>query len=111
MILQKARDHVPLISDHIYTYTDGNDPAILLNNDTFVSGTAVFPISEASTGKDTGMAALVVRGLLRRSSVVDSPTVTFCSVHNEVANKRDAATSLLQRVRAHMVLHCQLQRH
>ena len=36
----------------------------------------------------------VVRGLLRRPSVVDCPAVTFCSVHlyNKVAKKRDAST-------------------
>ena len=97
---------MPHISENFYTYTDGNDLAILLNKDTFVSGAAVFLISDASTSKDTvGLAALVVRGLLRRPSVVDSPTVTFCSVHshNKVANKRDASTSLLQRSRKHMI--------
>ena len=48
-----------------------------------------------------------MRGLLRRPFVVDSPTVTFCSVHlqNKVANKRDASTSLLQRLREHMNNH------
>ena len=46
-----------------------------------------------------GLAALVVRGMLRRPSVAVSPTVTFCSVHtHKVAKKRDAATSLLQRL-------------
>ena len=35
-----------------------------------------------STSKDTwGFAALVAGGLLRRPSIVDSPTVTFCSAH------------------------------
>ena len=74
-------------------HTVGNDLAILLNKDTFVSGAAVFTISEASTSKDTsGLAALVVRGLLRRPSVVDSPTVTFCSfhLHHKIAKKRYA---------------------
>ena len=99
---------MPHISEKFYTYTDGNDLAILLNKDTFVSGAAVFPISEPSTSKDTwGLAALVVRGLLRRPSVVDSPTVTFSSVrlHNKVAQNRDASTSLLQRLREHMINH------
>ena len=68
-----------------------------LNKDTFVSCAAVFSISEAFTSKVTWRpAALVVRGLLRRPSVADSPTVTFGSVHlhNKVARKRDASTSL-----------------
>ena len=52
------------------------------------------------------MAALVVRGLLRRPSLSGSPTVTFCPVHvhNVVAKKRDASTSLL-RLPRHMVQH------
>ena len=99
---------MPHISENFYAYTDGNDLAILLNEDTFVSGAAVFPISEASNSKDKwSIAALVVRGLLRRPSVVDSPTVTFCSahLHNNVAKKRDASISLLQRLREHMIHH------
>ena len=40
-------------SENFYTYTDGNALAILLNKDTFVSGAAVFLISEVSTNKDT----------------------------------------------------------
>ena len=106
MILLEARDHVPHVPDHFNAYTDGNDLAILLNKDTFEHGAAVFPMSETSSSKDTwGLVALVVRGLLRRTSVADSPTVTFYSVHihNKVAKKRDAATSLLQSFRAHMV--------
>ena len=108
VILHDTRDHVPHISENFYTYTDGNDLATLLNKDTFVSGFAVFPISEASTSKDTwGLAALVVRGLLRRPSGVDSSTATLCSVHlhNKVAKKRDASTSLLLRLREHMINH------
>ena len=95
---------MPHISENFHTYTDGNDLAILLNEETFVSGAAVFLIPEASTSRDTwGRAAFVVRGLLRRPSVVDSPTVTFCSVHlhNKVAKKRVASTSLLQRHELH----------
>ena len=107
VILQEVVDHVPHISECFHTNTDGNDLAISLNKDTFVSGAAVVPISEASTSKGTwGLAALVVRGSVRRSSVADSPTVTFCSVHlhNTVAEKRDASTSFFQRFRGHMVL-------
>ena len=62
----------------------------------------------SSSNKDTwGMAALVVRGLLRRPSLSGFPTGTFCSVHehNKVAKKRDASASLLQRLYAHMVQH------
>ena len=53
------------------------------------------------------MVVLVVRGLLRRPSLSDSPTVTFCSVHihNVVAKKRDASTDLLRRLHAHMLQH------
>ena len=42
-----------------------------------------------------GIFALVVRGLPRRPSIADSPTVTFCSVHihEKVATKRDASAS------------------
>ena len=108
VIFQEAGDHVPHISQNFYTYTDGNDLAILLDKDTFVSGSAVFPISEASTSKDTWrFTALVVRGLLRHLSIADSPTITFCSVHlhNKVATKRDASTSLLLHLREHMINH------
>ena len=88
---------LPHISERFYAYTDGNDLTILLDKDTFEVGAAVFTISEASTSKDTwGLAVLVARGLLRRPSVADSPTVTFYSVHlhNKVAKKCDASTSL-----------------
>ena len=108
VILQEAGDHAPHISENFYTYTDGNDLAILLNKDTFVSGAAVFAISEASTCTDKwGIAALVVRGLLRRPSVVDSLTVTFCSAHlrGKVAEKRDASIFLLQCLREHVIHH------
>ena len=66
-------DHVLDVSGQFHANTNGNDLAILLNKDTFVSGSAVFPITEPPTSKDTwGLAALVVRGLLRRPSVADS---------------------------------------
>ena len=93
VILQEASDHAPRVSDQFIAY----NPVVL-----------VFTISEASSSKDMWrMAALVVRGLLRRPSLSGSPTVTFCSVHvhNKVAKKRDASTSLLQRLYAHMVQH------
>ena len=53
------------------------------------------------------MAALVVRGLLRRPSLSGTPTVAFCSVHihNVVAKKRDASADLVRRLHAHMVQH------
>ena len=53
------------------------------------------------------MVALVVRGLFRRPSLSGTPTVTFCSVHihNVVAKKRDASTSSLQALHAHMLQH------
>ena len=108
VILQEASDHAPRVSDQFVAYTGGTDLAILLNKDTFEPDSAVFAISKASFSKDTwGMAALVVRGLLRRPSLSGTPTVTICSVHvhNAVAKKRDASTSLLRRPHAHMVQH------
>ena len=53
------------------------------------------------------MALLVVRALLRRSSLSGTQTVTFCSVHihNVVAKKRDASTELLQRLHGYMKQH------
>ena len=64
---------------------------ILLNIDTFELHAAVFTISEASSSKDTCSSG--------------SPMVTCCSVyvHDKVAKKRDASTSLLQRLYAHIV--------
>ena len=46
------------------------------------------------------MVILIVRGLLRRSSLSGTPTATFCSVHKNsiVAKKRDASTDLLRRL-------------
>ena len=78
VILQEAGDHVPNISELVYTYTDGDDLAILRNKDKFVSSPSPKP---------------------------DSPTVTFCSVHlhKKVAKTRDASTSPLHRIREHMV--------
>ena len=101
----EARDHVPHTSENCYTYTDSNDFAILLNKDTFVPGSTVFSVSEASTSKDTWRhAALVTRGLLRRPSVVDS-THGPRSVQSTSAKKRDTPTSFLLRLREHMINH------
>ena len=77
MTLQEASDHVPYVSDQFHTYTDGNDLAILINKDTFEPGAAVFPITEPATSKDTrGLAALVVRGMLRQSHFAQSISTT-----------------------------------
>ena len=81
---------------------------ILLDKDTFEPDAAVLVIAEASSSKDTWyVAALVVRGLLRRPSLSGTPTVTFCSVHvhNVVAKKGDNSTALLRRLYAHMLQH------
>ena len=66
-----------------------------------------FPSQKPPPAKTWGLAALVARGLLPPPSVVDSPTITFCSVHlhNKVAKKRDASTSLFLRLREHMINH------
>ena len=107
VLLQVALDHVPHISDQFNTYSDEGGLAILLNKDTFLPDAVKYPIIEESTSRTTwGLTALVVCGHLRRPPVGAPKTVTFCSVHlhNVVANKRDAATSLLQRLYAHMKL-------
>ena len=101
------QDHVPLISVQFNTYSDERGFAILLNKDTFLPDAIKYPIIEESTSKTTwGLTALVVCGYLRRPPASAPKTVTFCSVHlhNVVAKKRDAATSLLQRLYAHMTL-------
>ena len=95
VLLQEAHDHVSHISDQF----------ILLNKDTFLPDAVKYPIIEESTSKTTwGLKALVICGHLRRPPAGASKTVTFCTVHlhNVVAEKRDAATSLLQRLYAHM---------
>ena len=51
------------------------------------------------------MVLLIVRGLLRHPSLLGTPTVTFCSVHNVVAEKRDASTDLLRRLHGYMHQH------
>ena len=107
VLLQEARDHVPHISDQFNTYSDEKDLAILLNKDTFLPSAVKYPIIEESASRTTwGLTALVVCGHLRRPLAGAPKTVTFCSVHlhNVVAKKRDAATSLLQRLYAHMKL-------
>ena len=106
VIFREASDHAPHVSDQFIAYTGDTDLAILLIKDTFEPEAAVFIISEASSSKDTWeMAAHVARGLLRRPPLSGSPTVTFFSVHvhNIVAKKRDASTSLLRRLHDHMV--------
>ena len=106
-MLQEAHDHVPHISDQFNTYSDEKGLAILLNKDTFLPNAFKYPIIEGSTSRTTwGLTGLVVCGHLRRPPAGAPNTVTFCSVHlhNVVAKKRDAATSLLQRLYAHMKL-------
>ena len=107
VLLQEAHDHVPHISDQFNTYPDDGDLVILLNKDTFLPDAVKCPIIEESTSKTTwGLKALVICGHLRRPPAGGPKTVTFCTVHlhNVVAKKRDAATSLLQRLYAHMKL-------
>ena len=107
VLLQEAGDHVPHISDQFHTYSDEKDLAILLNKDKFLPNAVKYPIIEESTSRTTwGLTALIVCGHLRRPPAGAPKTVTFCSVHlhNVVAKKRDAATSLLQRLYAHMKL-------
>ena len=89
-------------------HTGNTDLAILLNKDTFEPDPTVLTFWEDSTSKGTwGMVLLIVRALLRRSSLAGTPTVTFCSVHihNVVANKRDASIQLLQRLHRYMKQH------
>ena len=108
VILQKASDHVPHISDQFMAFTDNMDLAILLNKDTFEPDPIEITFKANFTSKGTwGMVLLIVRGLLRRPSLSGSPTVTFCSVHihNVVAEKRDASTELLQFLHAKMREH------
>ena len=82
VLLQEAADHVPHVSDQFNTNTDGDNVAILLNKDTFLPNADKYPIAERSTSKNTwGLAALVVRGHLRRPPIGAPKTVTVCSVH------------------------------
>ena len=107
VLLQEAHDHVPHISDQFNTCSDERVLAILLNKDTFLPDAIKYPIIEESTSRTTwSLRALVVCGHLRRPPVGAPKMVTFCSVHlhNVVAKKRDAATSPLQRLHAHMKL-------
>ena len=107
VLLQEADDHVPRTSDQFNTYSDEGGLAILLNKDTLLPDAIKYPIIKESTSRTTwGLPALVVCGHLRRPLAGAPKTVTFCSVHlhNVVAKKRDAATSLLQRLYAHMKL-------
>ena len=103
--LQEAHDHIPHISDQSNKYSDDGGLAILLNKDTFLADAVKCPIIEEAMSRTTwGLTVLVVCGHLGRPPVGARKTVTFCSVHlhNVVAKKRDAATSLFQRLYAHM---------
>ena len=107
VLLQEAHDPVALVSDQFNTYSDERGLAILLSKDTFLPDAIKYPIIEESTSRTTwSLTALVVCGHLRRPPAGAPKTVTFCSVHlhNVVAKKRDAATSLLQRLYADMKL-------
>ena len=107
VMLQEAHDHVQYISDQFQVYTDADDLAILFNRDTFLPDTVKCLFIEESTSKTTwGLKALVVCGHLRRPPMGAPKTITLCTVHlhDVVAKKRDAATSLLQRFYAHLKL-------
>ena len=108
-VLQEASDHVPHITDQFIVCTGNTDLAILLNKDTFEPDPAVFAFDEAFTSKDTWGMVLIVRGLLRRSSLSLSGTltVTFCIVHihHVVDKKRDASTVVLRRLHRYMQQH------
>ena len=69
VILQKASDHVPHISEQFYVCTGNTDLAILLNRDTFEPDPINLTYKVDSTSKGAwGMVLLIVRGLLRRPS-------------------------------------------
>ena len=110
MILQEAGDHVPHISEHFYTYTDGNDLANLLNKDTLVSGRRglthlrglhkqrhMETCSSCCTWLATAPLVLLTLPQSRSAQL---------HIHNNVPKNRDASTSLLQRLREHMILRC-----
>ena len=104
VILQEASDHVPHISDQFVAHTGNTDLAILLNKETFEPDPTVLAFRESSTSKGTwGMVLLIVRALLRCSSLAGTSTVTFCSVH--IPKKRDASTDLLQRLHGYFKQH------
>ena len=88
--------------DKFRVCTDNMDLAIFLNKDTFEPD----PVIQGRLHEDKNlcMVLIIVRGLLRRSSLSGSPTVTFFSVHihNVVAKKRDASTEILQFFHAKM---------
>ena len=109
VILQQASDHAPLVSDQFVTYTGGTDLAMLLNKNTFEPDAAVAVINESSTSKDTWerwphwlfgdcYAAHLSRELLRSHSALSTFTMSW-------PEKRDASTSLLQALHAHVLQH------
>ena len=78
VILQEASDHVPHISEQFLVCTGNTDLAILLNKDTFEPDPKVLTHKVDSTSKGTWcLVLLIVRCLLRRSSLSGSPTVIF----------------------------------
>ena len=108
VILQEVGDHVSHITENFNTYTDGNDLAILLNEDTFVSVSAVFPhLKSLHQQRHMGTCSSC------RTWPPASPFccrlphghVLLCPLHNKVAKKRDASTSLVLRLLEHIINH------
>ena len=78
VVLQETSEHVPHITDQFIAHTGNTDLAILLNKNTFERDPMVLAFRENSTSKGTwGIVLLIIRALLRRSSLSGTPTVTF----------------------------------
>ena len=78
VVLQETSEHVPHITDQFIAHIGNTDLSILLNKNTFECDPKVLAFRENSTSKGTwGIVLLIIRALLRRSSLSGTPTVTF----------------------------------
>ena len=100
---------MPQVPDQFIACTSDTEIDILLNKDTFEPDAAVFVICDASAqqGHVGDGSACCSWTTAWPIPLWHSHTVTFCSVHvhDVVAKKRDASSSLLRRLHAHMVQH------
>ena len=98
VILQEPGDHVPRISENFYTYTDGNNLAILLNKDTFVPNSASSPSQKPPQAKTHG-------DLLLLSYVALASPFRCRLTHGHVLFSPLPHLDLLLRLREHMINH------
>ena len=106
VLVQEAAYHIPHITKQFHTH-GRRQPGHLAQQRYVPARCGSVPDQRRNNKQNyMGLKALVVCGYLRRPPIGGPKSVTLCTVHlhNVVAKKRDIATSLLQRLYAHMLL-------